>query len=75
MNEKILDTLLESIRNGALMQGVLTLTLVLAYLVLTFAGQPVPQLMESLVSLAVGFWMGGKVQGTINAMMASRSGT
>jgi hypothetical protein len=72
MKEKIVDTLLESIRNGALMQGVLTLTLVLAYLVLIFTGQPVPQLMESLVSLAVGFWMGGKVQGTINAVMASR---
>lgn len=71
MKEKITEALLEGVKSGALMQAALTLTLVGAYLALVFLGKPVPQLVESLTSLAVGFWMGGKVQGVLNNTMAS----
>jgi len=64
MWDKVLDLLARSV----IMQSVLTILVVGAWLYLIVMGKPVPELLETVVGLVVGFFFGSKVTGGIQSL-------
>lgn len=62
MGEKLLQAVLGGIESGALVQGVLTVMVVGAWLAMVLQGKPTPPMLDNLTMAVVAFWMGGKVQ-------------
>lgn len=71
MGDKLSSVFVTAIENGGLMQSALTLVFGGAWLLMVFQGKPPPTMLENIVSLVVGFWMGGSVQGKVNAQLKS----
>jgi len=64
MWDKVLDLLARSV----IMQSVLTILVVGAWLYLIVMGKPVPELLETVVGLVVGFFFGSKVTGGMQSL-------
>ena len=64
MWDKFLDLLARSV----IMQSVLTILVVGAWLYMIVMGKPVPELLETTVGLVVGFFFGSKVTGGIQSL-------
>jgi len=64
MWDKVLDLLARSV----IMQSVLTILVVGAWLYMIVMGKPVPELLETVVGLVVGFFFGSKVTGGIQSL-------
>ena len=64
MWDKVLDLLARSV----IMQSVLTILVVGAWVYLIVVGKPVPELLETVVGLVVGFFFGSKVTGGIQSL-------
>jgi hypothetical protein len=64
MWDKVLDLLARSV----IMQSVLTILVVGAWLYMIVMGKPVPELLETVVSLVVGFFFGSKVTGGMQSL-------
>jgi hypothetical protein len=64
MWDKFLDLLARSV----IMQSVLTILVVGAWLYMIVMGKPVPELLETVVGLVVGFFFGSKVTGGIQSL-------
>jgi len=64
MWDKVLDLLARSV----IMQSVLTILVVGAWLYLIVVGKPVPELLETVVGLVVGFFFGSKVTGGMQSL-------
>lgn len=61
-----LDKFLDLLRESVILQGILTLAFVGVWLYLIAAGQNVPDALNNMVGLVVGFYFGGKIQLAIN---------
>jgi hypothetical protein len=64
MWDKVLDLLARSV----IMQSVLTILVVGAWLYMIVMGKPVPELLETVVGLVVGFFFGSKVTGGMQSL-------
>jgi hypothetical protein len=64
MWDKFLDLLAKSV----IMQSVLTLLVISAWLFLVVEGKPVPALLETVVGVVVGFFFGSKVTQAAQSM-------
>jgi hypothetical protein len=64
MWDKVLDLLARSV----IMQSVLTILVVGAWLYLIVMGKPVPELLETVVGLVVGFFFGSKITGGMQSL-------
>jgi xanthosine utilization system XapX-like protein len=64
MWDKFLDLLARSV----IMQSVLTVLVVSAWLFLIVEEKPVPPLLETIVGLIVGFFFGSKVTQSLNSI-------
>jgi hypothetical protein len=64
MWDKVLDLLARSV----IMQSVLTILVVGAWLYMIVVGKPVPELLETVVGLVVGFFFGSKVTGGMQSL-------
>jgi hypothetical protein len=64
MWDKVLDLLAKSV----IMQSILTLLVISAWLFLVIDGKPVPALLETVVGVVVGFFFGSKVTQGLNSM-------
>jgi len=64
MWNKFLDLLAKSV----IMQSVLTLLVISAWLFLVVEGKPVPALLETVVGVVVGFFFGSKVTQAAQSM-------
>jgi hypothetical protein len=64
MWDKVLDLLARSV----IMQSVLTILVVGAWLYLIVMGKPIPELLETVVGLVVGFFFGSKVTGGMQSL-------
>ena len=64
MWDKVLDLLARSV----IMQSVLTILVVGAWLYMIIMGKPVPELLETVVGLVVGFFFGSKVTGGMQSL-------
>jgi len=64
MWDKVLDLLARSV----IMQSVLTILVVGAWLYLIVLGKPVPELLETVVGLVVGFFFGSKVSAGMQSL-------
>lgn len=61
-----MEKLLDLIRESVIVQGLITLSLVITVCYLWAAGRPVPPDLLGLLTLVVGFYFGSKVQNIIN---------
>jgi hypothetical protein len=64
MWDKFLDLLAKSV----IMQSVLTLLVISAWLFLVIDGKPVPALLETVVGVVVGFFFGSKVTQAVQSI-------
>jgi hypothetical protein len=64
MWDKFLDLLAKSV----IMQSVLTILVVGAWLYMIVMGKPVPELLETVVGLVVGFFFGSKITGGMQSL-------
>jgi hypothetical protein len=64
MWDKVLDLLARSV----IMQSLLTILVVGAWLYMIVMGKPVPELLETVVGLVVGFFFGSKVTGGMQSL-------
>jgi uncharacterized membrane protein YfcA len=64
MWDKFLDLLTKSV----IMQSLLTVLVVGAWLYLILAGKPVPALLETIVGVIIGFFFGSKITQNLNSI-------
>ncbi len=57
---KMSNKLLDLIQQSVIVQGVLTLGVVALWCTMLFLGKPVPDSLNQIVGLVVGFYFGGK---------------
>jgi hypothetical protein len=64
----MLDKFLDLLARSVIMQSVLTILVVGAWLYMIVVGKPVPELLETVVGLVVGFFFGSKVTGGMQSL-------
>jgi hypothetical protein len=57
-----MDKFLDLLRESIIVQGLVTLCLIVTICILFATGKPVPDLLAQITLLVVGFWFGTKVQ-------------
>lgn len=65
MNERLLklaETLVQMLRESTLIQGTLTLMVTVVWLVMMASGKPVPDVMNGIEGIIVGYYFGTKSQ-------------
>jgi uncharacterized membrane protein YfcA len=60
------DKFLELLTKSVIMQSVLTILVVGAWLYLIVVGKPVPSLLETIVGVIIGFFFGSKITQNLN---------
>ena len=55
-----MDTFIDLLKTSVIVQGVITIGLLVVVSILILQGRPVPQLLEALTTLTVGFYFGSK---------------
>ena len=61
-----LDKFLDLLRESVILQGTLTLAFCGVWLFMVGSGKPIPDALNNMVGLVVGFYFGGKIQLAIN---------
>ncbi len=74
MLDKIVNAILDGIKDGSLVQGILTIGLVGFYALIIEQGKQVPPELPQWAGLVIGFYFGGKAQGAISRLTARQSG-
>ena len=54
------------LKESVIIQGTITLLLIITICYLAIANQPVPTFLQDTTALVIGFWFGAKVQNLIN---------
>lgn len=54
------------LRDSVIIQGIVTLACVGTIIYLAVTGQPIPELLQTVTTLVIGFWFGSKVEHAIS---------
>ncbi len=60
-----MDKFWELFQQSVIIQGLVTLILVVTLCILFLTGRPIPELLAAIASLVLGFWFGSKSQHAI----------
>lgn len=61
-----MSTFWDLVKESVILQGIVTVLLLLSACYLWATGQEVPEQLGNLLQLVVGFWLGSKVQNVLN---------